>query len=339
MSHKKVWIVVLAVGLILVGGTAAGLRIWYSSNLKPVSTSTATDFFTVEPGSGVHLIAANLQNAGLIRSISAFETYVTTNNYRNKLQAGTYRLSPSMNVETIVGKMVNGDVARDLLTILPGKRLDEIKKTFKNAGYGAAEIEAAFNPANYASHPALAILPKGASLEGYLYPDSYEKQANTPASTIVRQSLDEMAKYLTSDIINGFNSRGLTPHQGVTLASIIIRESDNTSDQPIVAQVLLTRIARNMPLQADATAFYAADVAGRPRSLSIDSPYNTYLYPGLPPGPISNITKDTLYAAAHPSGTDYLYYVTGDDGKTRFSRTIEEHNEAVQKYCNQRCQI
>lgn len=337
MRRTRLWIIILVAALVVIGGSAAGLRMWYNNNLKPVSASTDAQYFTVDPGSGVHAIATELKAAGLIRNISAFETYVTTNDYREKLQAGTYRLSPSMSVQTIVKKMVNGDVARDLMTILPGKRLDQIKQAFRDAGYSSAEVRAAFNSENYASHQALANLPKGASLEGYLYPDSFQKQSNTPASTIIKQSLDEMSKYLTSDIINGFRARGLSAHEGVTLASIIVRESDNDADDPIVAQVLLSRIARDMPLQADATAFYAADVAGQPHSVSIESPYNTYLHTGLPPGPISNVTKEALFAAAHPAGTDYLYYVTGDDGKTRFSRTVEEHNANVQKYCKQRC--
>ena len=200
----KYWLIALAIPLVLIGGTATTLRVWYNNNLKPVSLSSEGVFFTVDSGSGVHQIAANLRYASLIRSVSAFETYVTTNSYRDKLQAGTYRLSPAMSVQAIVAKMVDGDVAKDLLTILPGKRLAEIQQTFENDGYSEAEIKTAFKPSTYAGHPALANLPKGTSLEGYLYPDSYQKQADTPASTIVRQSLNEMSKYLTSDITNSF---------------------------------------------------------------------------------------------------------------------------------------
>jgi UPF0755 protein len=323
--------------LIIIGGSAVVLGVWYKNNLKPVSSSSTTVLFTISPGTSVHQIAANLKQVGLIRSVSAFETYVTTNNYREKLQAGTYRLNPSMSVQTIVEKLIKGDVAKDLLTILPGNRLDQIKQTFRRAGYSQEEIDKAFNPANYAGHPALASRPKGASLEGYLYPDSYQKQANTPATTIIRQSLDEMSKYLTTDVINGFESQGLSVYEGIILASIVLKESDNLYDQPVVAQVLITRLARKMLLQADATAYYASDVNGVPRSLDINSPYNTYKYGGLPPGPISNVTKQALWAVAHPASTTYLYYVTGDDGQTRFSYTLQEHQDKVQKYCKQRC--
>lgn len=335
--RPRFWLIVLAVSLILVGGTAAALRVWYANNLKPVSSSTVADFFTVAQGSGVHQIALDLEEAGLIRSISAFETYVTANSYRGKLQAGTYRLSPSMSAQTIVAKMVSGDVAKDLLTILPGKRLDEIQQAFSKAGYSAEDIKAAFNPAQYSGHPALASKPVGATLEGYLYPDSFQKLSSTPASTIVRQSLDEMAKYLSDDIVNGLKNQSLDLFQGITLASIVLKETDNSSDQPIVAQVLITRLARNMPLQADATAWYASDVAGQPRSLQIDSPYNTYLRPGLPPGPISNVTKSALRAVANPAKTTYLYYFTGEDCKMHYSYGLEEHEAAIARYGVKSC--
>lgn len=321
----------------VIGGTAAGLRIWYSNNLKPISSSTEINFFTVVPGSGVHQIAVSLEEEGLIRSVSAFETYVTTNNYRNKLQAGTYRLSPSMSVQTIVAKLVEGDVAKDLLTILPGKRLDEVQDIFAKAGYSLEEIKTAFNPAEYSGHPALASLPSGASLEGYLYPDSYQKLSTTPVTTIIRQSLDEMVKYLTPEVTNGFKAQGLSVFEGVTLASIVLKETDNPTDQPIVAQVLLTRLAREMPLQADATAYYASGVAGQPRSLSINSPYNTYLYPGLPPGPISNATKGALRAVAKPATSTFIYYFTGEDCKMHYTYTLQEHEAAIARYGVKAC--
>ena len=334
---KRILLITLALSLIIVGGAAAGLRIWYSNNLKPVSSSSAVDFFTVEPGTGVHQIAADLDEAGLIRSVSAFETYVTANDYRDKLQAGTYRLSPSMSVQTVVARMVKGDVAKDLLTILPGKRLGEIQQAFAQAGYSSEEIKAAFNTANYTGHPALSSLPKGASLEGYLYPDSYQKLSTTPAATVVRQALDEMSKYLTAEIANGLGGQGLSVFEGITLASIVLKETDNPADQPMVAQVLLTRLARDIVLQADATAWFASDVAGRSRSLSIDSPYNTYLNSGLPPGPIANVTKDALRAVAHPTTSTYIYYFTGEDCKMHYSYTLEEHNSAISRYGVKAC--
>ncbi len=330
-------LMVLILAVVVLVGSTVFLRTWYHHNLSAVSSSSTVQYFTVNQGSGVHQIAVNLQKTGLIRSSNAFETYVTTNDFRGKLQAGTYSISPSMSVQTIVGKMVKGDVARNLLTILPGKRLDQINQAFSKAGYTHAELEEAFNPTNYKDIPAIANLPKGSSLEGYIYPDSFQRQSDTPAQSIVRQSLAEMQTHLTSDIIKGFEIQGLSLHEGVTLASIVAQESGDPTNQPKVAQVFLSRIKQNIPLQSDVTANYAADTTGVARSVRVDSPYNTYAHKGLPPGPISNITASALKAVAHPATTTYLYFITGDNGKMYFSYTSDEHQQLIQKYCKKAC--
>lgn len=339
-SRSPKWLLVIFVAVILLlGGGIISLRSWYVHNLKPVlSSSTTSQYFTVTSGASLHQIAVKLKSAGLIRNSRVFETYVRSNELHDKLQAGTYSLGPSMGVDQIVKKMVNGDVAKNLLTILPQKRLDEIKQAFSGAGYTPEQINQAFDPASYRGHTVLAGLPTGASLEGYLYPDSFEKQADTPATDIVRQSLDEMQKYLTQDIVNGFGAHSLNVYQGITLASIVAQETDDPAYQPTAAQVFLSRLAVNMALGSDVTAFYASAMSGQPKSLSIDSPYNTRLRAGLPPGPISNMTKDALQAVAHPTATDYLYFVAGDDRKIHFSKTQAEHDDAVKKYCTKECQ-
>jgi UPF0755 protein len=278
-----------------------------------------------------------LQKQRLVRSGKAFETYVRSNELPGKIQAGTYVLSPSMSVQQMVKKMVSGDVAKHLLTIYPAKRLDEIKSAFKKAGYAQTEIDQAFAADNYRGHPALATLPPGATLEGYLYPDSFQKLSDTPASYIIRQSLDEMAERLTPDIINGFAAKGLNPYQGVTLASIVGQETDNPAFQPTVAQVFYRRLKLNMALGSDVTAFYASAVANKPKSVTIESPYNTRIHTGLPPGPIGNVTANALSATAHPSNSDYLYFVAGDDKVIHFSHTDAEHQQAIKTYCTKQC--
>lgn len=332
-------LIIIAALVLIVGGGLVGLRAWYEHNLSPVSAITQSQYFTVTPGSSLHQISVKLKSAGLIRSTRAFETYVRSNELHDKLQAGTYSLSSSMSVKQITKKMVDGKVAKNLLTILPQKRQDEIKQAFSKAGYSLAEISQAFDPATYRGHPALASLPVGTSLEGYLYPDSFEKQADTPASFIIRESLDEMQKYLSQDTINGFGTHSLNIYQGITLASIVAQETDDPSYQPMVAQVFLSRLAQNIALGSDVTAFYASAINNvNPPNLNINSPYNTRIYPGLPPGPISNMTKEALQAVAHPASTDYLYFVAGDDKKLHFSRTQAEHDDAVKKYCTTQCQ-
>jgi UPF0755 protein len=329
--------IILALLAVVIIGGIWSLRTWYSNSLKPVSTSETTSYFTVKSGMNVHDIGQGLQKQGLIRSSKAFETYVRSNEDNDKLQAGTYSLSPSMSTSLIVRKMVVGDVSKNLLTILPGKRLDQIKQTFKKAGYSDAEIESAFNPASYVDHPALTSLPKGASLEGYLYPDSFQKQSDTPATTIIRESLDEMNKHLTVDVTSGFAKQGLSVYQGITMASIVLAESGDPASQPTIGQVFLTRLKQNMALGSDVTAFYASALANKPPRVDIESPYNTRIHTGLPPGPINNVTDSALKAVAHPADTDYLFFVAGDDKKIHFAHTEAEHEQNISQYCTKSC--
>lgn len=336
-SFLRPWVIIVVVITVIAGTGIWGVKSWYNRNLGPVSSSQQVLYFPVAKGSTLHEIARDLERAGLIRSSRAFETYVRGRQLYDKMQAGTYALTPSMSTPDIVDKIVKGDVSTSYLTILPGKTLKQIRQTFKEAGYSDTELDTAFDPASYPDIAILSDLPANASLEGYLYPDSFQKEVSTPAQTLVRQSLDQMQKYLTPDIVNGFAAQGFSRYQGVILASIVYQESGDPAAQPTVAQVFVLRLKQDMPLQSDPTAFYAADMAGTPRNLTIKSPYNTYLHKGLPPGPISNMTREALKAVASPANTDYLYFVAGDDGRTHFSRTQAEHEEAVRKYCTIQC--
>ena len=347
----KEWVLVITAALVIILGTAWGLRTWYSHSLQPVSHSTQIVYFTVESGENVSQIGKKLKQASLIKSTRAFETYVRSNNLFGFLQAGTYELNQSMSSQEIVSKLTKGEVAKNLLTILPGKRLDEVKEAFIKQGYTVDQIERAFNPANYRDHPALASLPAGASLEGYLYPDSYQKLSDTPAEAIVRQSLDEMSEHLTPEVISGFKAQGISTYEGIILASIVLKEYSNPTDEaeimPKIAQVFLSRIRQGIALEADPTAIYGAVKDGvqlpsgtgrASTAIAHDSPYNTYQHPGLPPGSISNTNANALKAVANPATSTYLYFLTGDDCVTRFSHTLQEHEEATARYLKNGCQ-
>lgn len=337
-QRRRFWKPVAISAGILLLVLVVGLRVWYGNNLRPVSDSNAPVYFTVQSGESKNQIADDLQASHLIRNAKAFETYLRSNEI-TILQAGTYILKPSLSAQQIAQMMSTGQVAKNLLTILPGKRLDQIQKAFEAAGYPTNEITSAFRPSNYLGHPALNSLPTGAGLEGYLYPDSFQRITSTPATTILTESLDEMAKRLTPDIVNGFAAHGLSVFQGITLASIVYQETDNQLYEPTIAQVFLSRIAQNIALESNVTANYAADLAGVPRSTTIDSPYNTYLHPGLPPGPIGNFASSALKAVAHPSNTDYLYFVADEQThKVYFAHTQAEHNAQAQQYCPNTCQ-
>jgi UPF0755 protein len=293
---------------------------------------------TITSGSSVSDIAKQLEKLGLIRSSKVFEWYVRSHNFREKLQAGTYSISKYESVPQIVDKMVKGKVAADLVTILPGKTLMEVRQAFVTAGFSPGAVDDALQADRYrADYPALADNPPGTDLEGFLYPDSFQKTATTDPRQIIGLSLDEMQKHLTSDIRSGFARQGLTVYQGVILASIVEKEVSTQSDRNQVAQVLLRRLKSDMPLQSDVTARYGAVRAGAMPSVTYDSAYNTYLHKGLPPGPIGTVTEGSLRAVARPATTDWLYFVTGDDGTTYFSHTLQEHEDFTNKYCHQKC--
>lgn len=330
---------VIVIGLVLLVGSTITVRQVYFEKLKPISTASTAQaqLITIEQGSSLDSIAKQLEEAKIIRSAWAFKLYVGSKNARDELQAGTYELDSSQGVAEIVAQLTRGKVATDLVTILPGQRLDQIRKTLINDGFSANDVDVALDASTYADHSALVDKPEGASLEGYLYPDSFQKIANTSAQTIVLSSLAEMQKRLTPDLRSAFAEQGLSTYQAVVLASIVEKEASTQSDRKQVAQVYFKRLREGMKLEADPTAYYGARLAGEEPTLAYDSPYNTYMYKGLPPTPISNVSVSSLQAVADPAVTDWLYFVAGDDGQTHFSKTLEEHEAATQQYCNVLC--
>ena len=309
-----------------------------NNNLEPVSTNQTTVTITIPTGSSLSDVSVILKKNKLIRNEWVFKQYVRSKGLQDKILAGTYALKPSQSVSDIVNILTEGRVDNELVTIKPGQRLDQIKQTFINSGFGVKETEAAFDPAQYEGHPALVDKPRGANLEGYLYPESFQKDGITKPTQIITSSLDEMQKRLTPELRAQFAKKGLNVYQGITLASIIEQEVSNPKDKPQVSQVFYKRLQMDMGLESDVTAFYGAIIAGQTPSVDYKSPYNTYFIKGLPPGPISNVTKESLNAAANPSGTDWLFFVAGDDGNTYFSRTLEEHEAATRQHCKKLCE-
>jgi UPF0755 protein len=317
------WVLFGLAGLVvLFAAGGLGVRQTYLNGLKPVDSSIQeAQTITIESGTTTEAIAKQLKDAGLIRSAWVFRWYVGRSGAQGSLQAGTYELSPSQSVEQIVAILSHGKVKANLITILPGQRLSSIREMLISEGFSERDVDAALNPANYTGHPALVDKPIGASLEGYLYPESFHKTSATTPQTIIKQSLDEMAEALTPDIRAGIQAQGLTVHDSIILASIVGKEvSDNKSDErPKVAQVFLKRLKIGMKLQSDTTNNYPPS-------------FDTYSITGLPPEPLSNVTKSALAAVAAPANTDYLYFVTGRDCVTRFSATLAEHEAFIRQH-------
>ena len=234
--------------------------------------------------------------------------------------------------------LTRGDVTTRLVTILPGRRIDQVRADLINDGFTPEAVDKALQPEQYAGMAALAFKPENVnSLEGLLWPDSFQKDASTDPSQIIRQSLNETASHLTPDVLAELQAQGLTPYQGIILASIIEQEVANPKDRAQAAQVFLSRLRSDIMLGSDPTAKYGSIVAGRPVSLTYDSPYNTLINKGLPPTPISTISTGVLEAISQPAKTDWLFFVAGDDGTTHFSKTLEEHQTLTDKYCHKLC--
>lgn len=310
--------------LLLVGATVVVRKVYFDQ-LRPVNSVAGKSqmvTITVEAGSTVDEIAGQLKDAGLIRSTWAFRLYVSSKDVREALEAGTYEFNASQSVADIVSQLTHGRVATDLVTIVPGQRLDQVRTTLMNYGFKQADVDAALDPASHAGHRALVDKPAGASLEGYIYPDSYQKNSSTTPKEIIDRALDEMDSYLTPDLRAAFAKQGLSTHEAITLASVVEKEVSPQADRDQAAQVFLKRLRINMALESDATKHY----------------FDSYKNPGLPPTPISNVTVSALRAVAKPAATDWLYFVSGDDGVTHFSNTLAEHEANVEQYCKKLCQ-
>jgi UPF0755 protein len=310
---------------------------WYNSSLRPVSASAEEVSFTVEIGETPEEISKNLESAGLINSARAFSLYLSRTGQRTSLQAGVYRLNPAMSSNDIAKILINGSVDTYLLTIIPGLRLDQIQQKLIESGFSEEQVKKALM-ANY-RHPLLASKPKEASLEGYIFPESIQVDPKTSVEDIIEQSFELFWGEITDDMKKGIEAQGLDLHEAITLASIIQMESADKEDQVKMARVFLNRLAQDMPLGSDPTFRYAAAIAGVEATVDIDSPYNTRIYKGLPPGPIANFTISALESVAFPADGSWLYFVSGDDGITRFSNTLEEHEELTERYCIELCQL
>jgi len=266
------------------------------------------------------------------------DLYVHSKELGEKLQAGTYAFSPSQSTPQIITTLTKGKVSTRLITILPGRRIDQIRADLINEGFTPGAVDKALDVSQYSDVPVLTYKPATVkTLEGLLWPDSFQKDGSTSPVMIIRESLSEAATKITPDTQAALAAQGLSPYQGLILASVVEQEVSKTSDRTQAAQVFLSRLKAGMTLGSDVTANYGALIAGRSPSLTYDSPYNTLLHTGLPPSPISTVSASSLQAVAHPASTNWLYFVAGDDGTTYFSTNLQDHQALTQKYCSKLC--
>lgn len=337
--HKRIlWI--LAAIIVLIGLVCGGAYLWYAQQLSAVNASDTTkQLVKIESGTTPTQIADKLEQSGLVRNATVFLWYSRLNGVQNKLQAGSYRLSPSESTPEIINHIVNGSVDTFSITFLPGSTLAQNRKVLIDAGYSESTVDAALN-ASYDS-PLFAGKPAGTDLEGYLYGETYTFNTDTSVEAILEKVFEEFyAVVKENDLVDKYADHGLSLYEGITLASIIQREASvGGTDMPQIAQVFYSRYAIGMPLGSDVTYQYIADKMGVARDTNLDSPYNTRRYAGLPPGPIAVPGEKALLATANPAEGDYLYFLSGDDGVTYFARTSVEHEANIQNHCQTKCQI
>lgn len=321
--------------LVIVMVSAAGGAWWIYGRVTALfrGYEETEVFVEIRGGSGPAGIGERLAAAGVVRDASTFRAAVLISGRARELKAGEYRFDTPMDALEVVDKIARGEVYTRLLTFREGLTIIEMAQLFEERGFGSA---AEFRKA--ASNGSLVEdLDRSArDLEGYLFPETYSLPRNTPASVVVEQMVKGFRAALAPPMIESAKASGLTVRQLVTLASLVEKETGAPEERPLVSAVYRNRLTRRMPMQADPTVIYALQKAGtyngnltRAHLRDLASPYNTYRYPGLPPGPIASPGQASLDAAVKPADVDYLYFVSKNDGSHVFASTLAEHNRNV----------
>jgi len=303
----------------------------------PAGDPTASYDLEVSPGETAGDVAARLQEAGIVRNAALFRAYLRYRGLDVGIKTGGYFVRGSMSVRQLADTLQTALPDESVLTIPEGWRVEQIAAALPIEGItlGPEDFLAAAGeaPTGYSFSADLSGLIR---TEGFLFPDTYRLSETTGASDLVHLMLDNFEQRLTPEIRQGFTSQGLSLYQAVTLASIVEREAAAADERPLIASVFLNRLSAGMNLDADPTVQYALGWQTEggwwkapltEYDLEIDSPYNTYRYPGLPPGPIANPGLDTLRSVGFPAETDYLYFraLCDGSGMHAFASSFEEH--------------
>lgn len=329
----RILVILCCVILLGLGGAAY----YVYQGLQPVAGEAVEKRVEIPAGSSVKQIGRILHENGLIRNPDLFTYYVKYKGTGSRLQAGAYQFQTGQSIDELVLAMADGNTVVDAsrFTIPEGWNVEQIADHLAEKGLvDKAKFLAEVNQGSFPEYPFVASIPvkegRKYRLEGYLFPETYEIKKGATEREIIAKMLAQFQKEWKPEWDEQLKKLNMTMDEAVTLASIVEREVVVDKERPVVAGVYYNRMREGWLLQADATVQF---VLGKQRDrityddLKVESPYNTYLYPGLPPGPIANAGRESLAAVAYPEQHDYFFYVTKKDGTSEhyFSRTLQEH--------------
>jgi UPF0755 protein len=314
--------------------SVVSLALVYRETEQPLRAGQPPVVVDVQPGMGAAEIAREMERLGLVRHPLLFQGYVRWRGSAGRLRAGQYTVPGGKTLRDVVERMEKGDADRLAVTFPEGYSIDDMAALMPSIGLKAADFKSAAADAK----PIQDLDADAPDLEGYLFPDTYDvRRDGTAARALVQRMLQRFRSVIKPELPR-LAASGLSLRKLVTLASLVELETAVPSERPRVAAVFLNRLKKGMLLQTDPTVIYALKKGGRydgnirKKDLDIDSPYNTYRFAGLPPGPIASPGKGALLAVLEPAQTKDLYFVSRNDGTHEFNETLGAHEQAVDRY-------
>jgi UPF0755 protein len=333
--RRLLWTLLALVGVAALAATAAAGWLHRQAQAPYKGFAGAEQFVDVPAGEGSRAIGARLVEAGVVRDELTFRVALALTGEARALKAGEYRFDRPLSSVEVVHTLARGEVYTRALTFREGLTIAEMARHYEQQGFGAAE---AFLAAAADASLVEDLDESARDLEGYLFPNTYQLARSATAEDLVRRMVALFRGAMNDALREEAARQGFTVREVVTLASVIEKETGLEQERPLVAAVYRNRLRIGMGLYADPTVIYALMLEGRwdgnitRADLQFDSPYNTYRYRGLPPGPIASPGLASLRAALAPADVDYLYFVSRNDGSHVFSRTLTEHNRAVREW-------
>lgn len=333
--RKLLKLALLAIVVVSVSVGAAAWRGWTKMREPYKGYDQAEQFVTIRQGAASTEIGRALADAHVVSDAQLFRAALWWTRQGRNLKAGEYRFDHAMTPLEVVDILVRGDVYTQKVTFPEGLTIAEMSKLYETHGFGRARdfVEAAQKVGRMAD-----LDPQASDLEGYLFPETYALPRNGAAARLVELMVDRFRSVYGEEMRARAAAQGMTMRQVVTLASLVEKETGKADERPVVAAVFRNRLKIGMPMQADPTIVYALEKAHkydgniRRDDLAMESPYNSYKYPGLPPGPIASPGKASLDAALMPADVPYLYFVSRNDGSHVFATTLAEHSNNVRKF-------